>query len=160
MSDDGTDGKTPEGRAGRSVVRVDPPVTRAKKTRLAANRKQRCDVKYTDEELGAALHKCHGLVTGAAKMLGVDSRGLRERVDNDPARFGPIIKAGRERVVDLAERTLVTMMACKDPKVRMDAARFALSSIGKARGYTTRTEVTGADGGDLVLTIRPPTRDE
>jgi len=158
MTDDRTN--TPEIGSTAIVKPTKTPMTREGKVSLATGRKQRSDIKVTDEEICSALFQGHGLVSTAAKLLSVDHRGLRVRIEKDPERFEPIIKAGREKVVDLAERTLVSMMSCRDAKVRVEAAKFALATIGRRRGYGPKTEVTGADGGDLVIVLRPPTRVE
>jgi len=140
----------------RTLPQITPMKDR--KNSIAKGRKQRKNLKFTDEELEAALIECKGLISNTAKKLKVTWKGVKDRIDKDPERFMTIVKAGREAVIDKAERTLESMMNSPDHRIRLEAAKFTLVTIGKNRGFTTRQEISGPEGSDLVLVLRPPVR--
>ena len=51
----------------------------------------------------------------------------------------------KERMLDRAEETIYGDI--EDPLT----SRWLLSTLGKKRGFTERTEITGADGGDISV---------
>jgi len=60
--------------------------------------------------------------------------------------------------LDLAEHVLSVGLRSKNERVRVDTAKFVLKHKGKERGYTERTEVTGANG--VALSINVVTQDD
>jgi hypothetical protein len=104
---------------------------------------------FTDDELEDALRASHGLLWPAAKLLNVTRGAVAQRVDANADRFGPIIKEMREALVDGAESTLATAVHAGD----MQASIYALRTVGRARGYGDRQEITGADGGPLEIDV-------
>ena len=104
---------------------------------------------FTDDELEQALRAAHGLLWPAAKLLNVTRGAVQKRVDANADRFGPIIKEMRETLVDGAESTLATAVHAGD----MQASIYALRTVGRARGYGDRQEITGADGGPLEIDV-------
>ena len=102
-------------------------------------------IKFTDDEIEEALLAERGLITYAARRLGYSMSAIRERIAANPTRFAPILQEAREAVIDLAERSLQAKLEDGD----LQATTFALRTIGRARGYAERTEITGADGGPV-----------
>jgi len=109
---------------------------------------------YSDAEIEAALLATHGIIKPAAERLGCARFTIQQRIDRSPDYWRPRIAQFREGLIDAAENVLADSVLGGD----VQSAIYLLKTVGKSRGYSERTEVTGADGGDLVLTIRPPTR--
>lgn len=65
----------------------------------------------------------------------------------------PAVAAAKElaegKVIDLAELGLYKAILNNEPW----ALQFILKTKGKKRGYVERTELTGADGAELIKTI-------
>jgi len=96
---------------------------------------------HNDDEISSALAKAGGVIAVASKMLGISRKALDERVRRSPALID-VRDTQRETLLDIAEANLAN-------KIRggnLRAIIFFLTTQGKGRGYTTRTEVTGADG--------------
>lgn len=60
-----------------------------------------------------------------------------------------------ESVLDIAESKLIENIKDNDNT----AIIFYLKTKGKNRGYVERTEVTGKDGNELMITVIAPTRE-
>ena len=45
-------------------------------------------------------------------------------------------------------------------RIKLDAAKVVVTTLGKDEGYSTRTEVTGKDGKDLKITFDESFKDE
>jgi hypothetical protein len=85
-----------------------------------------------------------GIVSTIADRLGCAWHTARKQIDKWESTKRAFDDEG-ERVLDLAESKM--MVAINEGDGRM--IRYILSTKGKARGYTERQEITGADGGPL-----------
>ena len=94
----------------------------------------------------AALRKDGGNVTKAAEQLGMTRRNLYYRIEASEHLQAVLVEI-RESTVDLAENVLLT--ALKDGN--LTAAIFIAKTQGRARGYSERVEMTGANGGPIVI---------
>lgn len=119
----------------------------------------------THAEIEAALVDSNGAIAVAARKIGISCSTIKAwlRGENAPppgvdlARLREVIDQEREYVVDMVER------ACVKLALEGDGAnqRFILGTRGKDRGYSLRTEITGADGGPIeVRTLTPTDADE
>lgn len=100
----------------------------------------------TTEAISRALAAAGGRVSYAAIILGMTPKSLRRRIQ-DSEELTSLRDEIQEFRIDIAESKL-------DKKVleeKYPAIQFLLESQGKSRGYTKRTEVTGAEGGKLVF---------
>ena len=111
---------------------------------------------YSDAEIEAALVNGHGILAQAARILGCARKTIQDRVEARPDYWRPILGQLRATIVDRAENVIVENLERGD----LQTAIYVTKTIGKDRGWSERHEVTGADGGDLVITIRPPKRDD
>ena len=93
-----------------------------------------------------ALSRTKGMVYLAAKMLGCSHTTIYNYAKRHPT-VQRAIDANRGEVVDVAELKLYEAIQAGEHW----AVAFALRTIGKNRGYTERQEVTGADGGNIVI---------
>lgn len=91
--------------------------------------------KRTDEEIADALRNAYGTVTNAARMLGMSSRALYFRFEQNPE-LREVLKEARESLVDLATLQLIRRM-----NEGSDAAIiFCLKTQGRGRGWEERPQ--------------------
>ena len=112
----------------------------------------------TVKQIKDALEKTGGNVTRAADLLTMSGRGLRLRIA-DSEELQQYVAELREAMVDLAEDVLITQLK----EGNLTAAIFIAKTQGRARGYSERVEMTGAEGGPIAteITIRQvPARSE
>jgi hypothetical protein len=103
--------------------------------------------KFTNDQIEAALRAAAGIVSGAAVKLGCTPRTIRNYLDRSE-QLREVEAEIVDQNLDLAETKLLT--AIRDGN--LTAVIFYLKTKGKARGYTERSEVTGADGGPIDVT--------
>lgn len=104
--------------------------------------------RYTDKQLGEALTDTRGMVYVAAKQLKCSPTTILKRLEKS-AKLRAIKEAESELFLDTAELKLQQAVTNSEPW----SIKYALSTKGKNRGYTERTEITGADGGPHVHKI-------
>lgn len=103
---------------------------------------------YPTEQIISALEARKGAVTLAAEQLGCSYKTIERRAEQVQA-VKDVIDKYRKRRVDVAELALDVALAKQEPW----AVTFTLKTLGRDRGYVERAELTGADGGDLVIQI-------
>jgi hypothetical protein len=103
--------------------------------------------KFTDEQVETALRASAGIISAAAVKLGCTSRTVRNYLDRSE-QLREVEAEILDQNLDLAETKLLT--AIRDGN--LTAVIFYLKTKGKARGYTERAEITGADGGPIDVT--------
>lgn len=104
--------------------------------------------KVTDEQLVDAVTKARGLLSVAARNLGITRKTVYERAKQSPAVQAAIDEA-RETTLDIAEAALFKQAAAGEGW----AVKYLLSTQGRSRGYVDRTELTGAEGGALTVEV-------
>ncbi len=87
------------------------------------------------KEVAKALRETHGVITRAARKLGVARETLSRYVSKHPD-LQRVRDEAKEALVDLAEEGLVEALEKRRPW----AVQFTLARLGKDRGYTERTE--------------------
>jgi len=108
-------------------------------------------VHYTEEQYVSAIEQANGMVSVAARMLGVTRWAIYKRAKSSPA-IKRAIEMAREEMIDLAEQKL--RMAILNGEAW--AIALALKTIGKQRGYIERVEHTGEDGGMIKTELYLP----
>lgn len=101
---------------------------------------------YSTENIIKALEKTHGMIYLAAEDLGCSPMTIYRRADKSKA-VKDTIESFRGKLVDKAELKLEQAVLNGEPW----AIQITLRTIGKSRGYVERQEVTGADGGAIVV---------
>jgi hypothetical protein len=96
-------------------------------------------VRVTVAEIAIALKSAGGIRSAAAESLGITRQGLEKRIKSSP-RLQQVERDVRELVLDRAEAVVLKGVQADD----LQSARYLLDRWGKHRGFTTRTEVTGA----------------
>src|SRR4051812_38630357 len=104
--------------------------------------------KPTDEDICIELMRHGGRLYWTAKALGCSSLYVRQRIRECP-QVQEAYRDSKDEVVDLAEQVMYNRL--KDGSET--AARYILSTLGKDRGYTERTEVVGKGGGAINVTL-------
>jgi hypothetical protein len=103
--------------------------------------------RYTTDQLAEALKATNGLVSLAARRVGISRSQFYTRIRNTRS-LQEIIEDGREELVDLAEMALRSGIINKEPW----AVGMALKSLGKKRGYVERQETE--QSGEIVIRIK------
>jgi alanine-alpha-ketoisovalerate/valine-pyruvate aminotransferase len=104
--------------------------------------------KYSTQQIVDALESVNGMIYLAARKLGCTPQTIYNRM----AKSGNIKEAcenSRGELVDLSEQKLRMAVLNGEPW----AVALVLKTLGKKRGYVERTELTGADGTELIKTV-------
>ncbi len=96
----------------------------------------------TDDAIAKALMKAGGNMSDAAKALKVTRQAVSKRVNATPS-LKAVCDEAAESLLDMAESKLKTSVKAG----RAWAIRLVLTTKGRGRGYVTRQEATGPDGG-------------
>lgn len=108
------------------------------------------DGPYHEEDVIAAIHVTGGVFGAMARLLGRKRQSIKDYVYRNPAVLAEF-ENYRESCIDEVERGVMISALLGDAA----SQRFVLSTIGKDRGYTTKTEHSGAGGqGPVVMEIR------
>ena len=105
---------------------------------------------YSEESVIEALKSSRGIVSAAARRLGMTHRQLTRRV-KDSEKLKEVRDDARAEFCDLAESKLVELVEAGN----VPSVLFALKCLAKDRGYVERAEVTGRDGKDLGEVVIP-----
>ncbi len=101
---------------------------------------------YSTPSIIEALKKTHGMIYLAAEDLGCAAITIYRRAEKVAA-VRETIDSYRGKLVDKAELKLEQAVLNGEPW----AIQITLRTIGKHRGYVERQEVTGADGGAVMV---------
>lgn len=102
--------------------------------------------KYTNAQILDAIKSVNGMVYLAARSIGCDPQTIYNRMNKYPT-IRQAVDNARGEVVDIAEQKFRQAITNGEPW----AVAMALKTLGKNRGYVERQEVTGADGGAIVV---------
>lgn len=111
------------------------------------------DIKISDEAFLSILRENGGLYAVTAKAIeakfGINysRQAVRQRALEHPEEIADI----EDEAKDIAEEGLKTLMQDQDARIKLDAIKFYLGTKAKNRGYSQRTELTGADGGPVEM---------
>ena len=103
-------------------------------------------MRVTNKRMLDAIKKNGGAVYLAARELGCAPNTIYNRMEKVPA-MKQAVEDARGEVVDYAEQKLRLAVLNGEPW----AIGMTLKTIGKSRGYVERQEVTGADGGAVLV---------
>lgn len=92
----------------------------------------------SEETILKAIPTSGGIVKSIAEQVGMGRSALHRRILLSKT-LKDAIQEERESTLDIAEHWLVQMIKEGEPW----AIKYYLSTIGKSRGFTTRTEVEG-----------------
>lgn len=101
------------------------------------------------EQVAEALRNAGGIFSGAAQQLNCAPNTIANYV-RDSAVLRDLLEELQEQHLDLAETKLIKLILDGDKT----AIIFYLKTKGKSRGYSERTEVTGANGAPLTTDVK------
>lgn len=102
--------------------------------------------KYTANQMIEALREKHGNLSAAARYLNCSRNTISRYIEQYPT-VKAVADEERETLIDFAENQLFKQV--QDGNIT--AIIFTLKTIGKSRGYVERQEVTGANGGAIIV---------
>ncbi len=111
---------------------------------------------YTAKQFIDAIPGTGGIVSTIADRVGCKWHTARKYIEEYPT-VKDVYNEEIERVIDLAEGVLIQniQIAAKQAKAGRDVdtsdVKWFLSRKAKSRGYVERQELTGADGGAIVV---------
>ena len=105
-------------------------------------------VKYKINDIIAALESVNGMIYLAARKLGCAPNTIYNRMAKSDA-IRAAVEDSRGELIDISEQKLRQAVLNGEPW----AVALVLKTLGKKRGYVERTELTGADGADLMKTV-------
>ena len=103
--------------------------------------------RYSQKQVLEAVRDSGGIVSAVAARLGCDWNTARKYIDRWKT-TQTAFEAERERVLDLAETTLVKAIKSGD----VGAAKWYLSRIGRNRGFSDAVDVT--TGGQPITEVK------
>ena len=102
----------------------------------------------TTKEYVQAIHDANGLITVAARRLGVDRSAIYKARERHPS-IAKAMEDARERTTDLAEGKLFQQIN----EGNMTAIIFYLKTQAKHRGYVERQEIQADIKGDIIIDL-------
>lgn len=102
--------------------------------------------KYTNAQILEAVKSVNGMIYLAARSIGCNPQTIYNRMKQTAA-IRDAVESARGEIVDIAEQKLRMAIQNGEPW----AVAMTLKTLGKSRGYVERQEVTGADGGAIVV---------
>lgn len=115
---------------------------------MSEKKKKTQPVRYTNKKIIDALRKTNGYVLLAARLLGCSQMTIYRKISSSEA-IRQELEMIREGELDLAEQKLREAIMRGEPW----AIALKLKTQGKKRGYTERTEITGAEDAEPVKII-------
>jgi hypothetical protein len=105
---------------------------------------------YFKKDVIAAAIYTGGVYAEMARLLGRSRGRVKEYVEGNPD-VADVLDEVRESALDYLEQGVVVSALMGDQQDR----RFVLQTLGKNRGFTTRSEHTGKDGEAIEHTMKP-----
>lgn len=104
--------------------------------------------KVSKKALIQAIKGSGGIVSNVARKLGISWSTAEIHINKYPEAISAF-KDEKEAILDMAENELFKKVkAGSEPMIK-----YILSTKGKERGYTERTEVTGKDGAPVSVNL-------
>ena len=97
---------------------------------------QKSLIALDEKKVIGTLTAARGNVSLASEKLGVNRRTIHRHMKKNPA-LRQVVEDCREQVLDRAEENIFEAAEKGD----LAACRFILTTLGKARGYSTRKEI-------------------
>lgn len=101
---------------------------------------------FTNDEIEKALRDTKGMVSVAAKKIGMARGAMYARIQKSTV-LQEAITDEREAMTDTAELALHRAIVNGEAW----AVCFYLKTMGKSRGYVEKQEISGPNGGPIVI---------
>ena len=105
---------------------------------------------FTKEQVLKAIDGSFGIMSQIARALGGCAWSTAEQYVNRWAETRQAYQDAQEAALDFTEGQMLAQIKAGDGPM----IRFHLATKGKRRGYVTRQELSGEDGGPLELVVR------
>jgi alanine-alpha-ketoisovalerate/valine-pyruvate aminotransferase len=102
--------------------------------------------KFTNAQIVEAVKSVNGMIYLAARKLGCTPQAIYKRMAKSSI-IREAVDDSRGELVDISEQKLRAAVINGEPW----AIAMVLKTLGKSRGYVERQEVTGADGGAIIV---------
>ena len=102
--------------------------------------------KFSNKSIIEAVQAVNGMIYLAARKLGCTPQTIYNRMEKN-AQIREAVEMSRGEMIDIAEQKLRMAVSNGEPW----SIGLVLKTIGKNRGYVERQEVTGADGGAIIV---------
>jgi hypothetical protein len=102
--------------------------------------------KYSNKSIIDAVNSVNGMIYLAARKIGCNPQTIYNRMNKVPA-IRRAVENARGELVDISEQKLRAAVINGEPW----AVAMVLKTLGKSRGYVERQEVTGANGGAIIV---------
>jgi len=102
--------------------------------------------KFTNAQIVEAVKSVNGMIYLAARKLGCTPQAIYKRMAKSSI-IREAVDDSRGELVDISEQKLRAAVINGEPW----AVAMVLKTLGKSRGYVERQEVTGADGGAIIV---------
>lgn len=109
---------------------------------------------YDPEIVAQALRDAEGDVAAVVRALGI-SRAMVYRQRDECEVVREAYNEFRPVMLELAKSNIISILRNPDHPKNYDCSKFVLETQGKGEGFTVRQELTGADGGGLVVEFVP-----
>ena len=105
-------------------------------------------MRVTVTEIERALRVAAGVRTAAAERLGISRQALARRIQAS-ARLQRVVAEVEDNLLDMAEAKILQSVQAGD----LSSARYLLDRKGRARGWGSRTEITGPAGAPVTFNL-------
>ncbi|MBY0562446.1 hypothetical protein [Hyphomicrobium sp.] len=102
--------------------------------------------RFTNAQIIEALRLSAGIITGAADILKTSRQTVAKYIENSEE-LQQALEQVNHRTLDIAESKLMSAINSGN----LTATIFYLKTKGKSRGYTERSELSGAGGGAIKI---------
>jgi alanine-alpha-ketoisovalerate/valine-pyruvate aminotransferase len=102
--------------------------------------------KFTNAQIVEAVKSVNGMIYLAARKLGCTPQAIYKRMAKSSI-IREAVDDSRGELVDISEQKLRAAVINGEPW----AVAMVLKTLGKSRGYVERQEVTGANGGAIIV---------
>lgn len=106
---------------------------------------------WTTEQIITVLEANGGIVLYAAQKLGVHRNTLSRWIKTEPA-LAEATGNTVEMLLDIGEANIIKGLKAGS----WEETRFYMSTKGRSRGYGIKAEITGKDGGPVMMATEPP----
>lgn len=96
-------------------------------------------MKVTEKQIISALHRHNGILSKAARSIGINRETIRRRAQANK-KIKAALDEARESTKDDAESVIIKAMKSRNEINRISAAKYYLSTQAKDRGYTMKVE--------------------
>ena len=92
------------------------------------------DQRYTKDEVVECIHRHFGIFTAICNELDCSFYALTKYIRKNELEAD--VSEARKTITEVAQNAIMECLNSKDERVRLDAAKFTLKSLGKDKGWS------------------------